>query len=141
MQKPQRVSAIFADAWTLYADAIEALELGKHRIAAEVAWGAAKRATDALILARTGREPNSTGQTSGGIRASTYTESRIHNLAISFPNSGQCFHYQRFYRHYQCFYREECADPVVLALLIRGPSFYIRQAETLASAQVQGGIC
>ena len=44
MRQPDRTAAIFADAWDLYADAIEILELGKPRIAAEVAWGATKRA-------------------------------------------------------------------------------------------------
>ena len=50
-----RVQAIFQDARELQADALEMLALGKVRNAAEKAWGATKRATDALILARTRR--------------------------------------------------------------------------------------
>jgi hypothetical protein len=53
MLETERVNAIFADARLLYDDALEQLESGKLRNAAEKAWGATKRATDALILART----------------------------------------------------------------------------------------
>ena len=52
-----RVQAIFQDARELQADALEMLALGKVRNAAEKAWGATKRASDALVLARTGDEP------------------------------------------------------------------------------------
>ena len=49
-----RIQAIFQDARELQADALEMLAQGRIRNAAEKAWGATKRATDALILARTG---------------------------------------------------------------------------------------
>ena len=49
-----RVQAIFQDARELQADALEMLSLGKVRNAAEKAWGTTKRATNALMLARTG---------------------------------------------------------------------------------------
>ena len=54
MPETERVTALFVDARLLYGEAIGLLEYGKLRIAAEVAWGATKRATDALILSRTG---------------------------------------------------------------------------------------
>ena len=38
MVERERVAASFADAWVLYDDSIEILEMGKQRIAAEVAW-------------------------------------------------------------------------------------------------------
>ena len=53
----ERGRYIMADAWTLYADAIEMLDQGRIRNAADKPWGATKRATDALILERTGEEP------------------------------------------------------------------------------------
>ena len=53
------VEAIFQDARELQADALEMLSMGKIRNAAEKAWGATKRATDALILSRTGEENRS----------------------------------------------------------------------------------
>ena len=56
MLATDRVSAIFADARAVHADALRLLESGDIRDAAEKAWCAAKRATDGLILARTGTE-------------------------------------------------------------------------------------
>ena len=38
------------------------LDQGRIRNAAEKAWGATKRSTDAMVLARTGQEPQSAGQ-------------------------------------------------------------------------------
>ena len=65
--RTNRIDEIFQDARELQADALEMLALGKVRNAAEKAWGATKRATDALILARTGEE---TGADAGdGTRA------------------------------------------------------------------------
>ena len=62
MVATDRVNFLFADARALYDDAIEMLDQGKIRNTAEKAWGATKRATDALILARHGEEPQSAGQ-------------------------------------------------------------------------------
>ena len=50
-----RIEEIFQDARELQADALEMLAQGRIRNAAEKAWGAAKRATGALVLARTRR--------------------------------------------------------------------------------------
>ena len=57
-----RVSELFADARYLYGDALEMLAQDRLRNAAEKAWGATKRSTDAMVLARTGQEPQSAGQ-------------------------------------------------------------------------------
>ena len=62
MVATDRVNFLFADARALYDDAIEMLDEGKIRNAAEKAWGATKRATGALVLARHGEEPQSAGQ-------------------------------------------------------------------------------
>ena len=61
-RRSDRVNFLFADARSLYDDAIEMLDQGKIRNAAEKAWGATKRATDALVLARHGEEPQAAGQ-------------------------------------------------------------------------------
>ena len=63
-----RVEEIFQDARELQADALEMLAQGKIRNAAEKAWGATRRATDALILARTGEEPERTPETGAALR-------------------------------------------------------------------------
>ena len=68
MLETDRIGYLFADARELYQDALEMLEQGRLRNAAEKAWVATKRATDALILARTGEEPRTSGQTTLGIR-------------------------------------------------------------------------
>lgn len=130
MQQPDGVAAIFADAQTLYAEAVEILEMAKRRIAAEAAWGATKRATDALILARTGREPTGTGQTTRrlGYLGRIHPElsilvlqynARIVDLHGRCPCLGVC---------------NEVND------LIRGTTDFIRTAEQLAAAGA-GGAC
>ena len=63
MLETERVNFIFSDARELYQDALEMLGQGRLRNAADKAWCATKRATDALILARTGEEPRTSGQT------------------------------------------------------------------------------
>ena len=60
-----RVQAVLQDAGALQSDALEMLTLGKVRNAAEKAWGA----TDALVLARTGEEPERTPETGAGAPA------------------------------------------------------------------------
>jgi hypothetical protein len=124
MQEPDRVAAIFADAWALYADAIEIRALGKQRIAAEAAWGATKRATDALILIRTGQEPTSTGQTTRGIGNLGRADASVAPLARLYN--------RRIVRlHGRCFYTGNCGE---VADLIEDTSDYIRDAEGLASS-------
>ena len=49
-----KVEELFRDAERLYEEALKDLEAGRIRKAAENAWCATLRATDALILARTG---------------------------------------------------------------------------------------
>ena len=124
MQQPDRTADIFADAWALYADAIEVLALGKYRLAAEAAWGATKRATDALILARTGREPATTGQTTRGIGNLGRADAGISPLTRLYN--------RRIVRlHGRCFYSGNCSE---VTDLIRDTSGYIRDAERLASS-------
>ena len=125
MQENQRLAILFADAWGLYDDAIEILESGKPRIAAEVAWGATKRATDALLLARTGREPGGTGQTTRGM------------LRLKLVNAEYAAFYQLYNEriielHGRCFYLGHCPTEVINT--IRGTSSYIQEAMRLAGA-------
>ena len=62
-----RVEELFADARAMHGEALERLAVGDVRDAAEKAWCATKRATDGLILARTGEEPGTTARTSYGL--------------------------------------------------------------------------
>ncbi len=132
MLEPARTAALFADARLLYDEAIELLDLGKLRIAAEAAWGATKRATDALIVARTGREPSVTGQTSRRLSFLRKTDAAVESLR---------FHYiaRQGFLHGQCFYRgipESYDDRVIAA--IRETADYISNAEALAGILDRG---
>ena len=125
----ERVAAVFADAWALYGDAIDVLELGKLRLAAEGTWGAVKRATDALILARTGREPGSTGRTVAGIR------SLANNDPAVFASLRSRFRIRVRILHAAVFYEGDTESFRVAEVLIRGTGEYIRQAENFAQFQ------
>ena len=59
---------IFADAHMMYQAAIERLSAGDIHDASEKAWCSTKRATDALILARTGEEPPKSPDTTRALR-------------------------------------------------------------------------
>ena len=122
----ERVGAIFSDAWTLYDDAIEMLTQGKLRNSAEKAWGATKRATDALILARTGREPRSSGQTMRGIRAMRGESPILHDLATRCGDRASNL-------RGRCFYDGDCEPENELIEDIRDTADYIRDAETQAA--------
>ena len=63
----EQINELFADARRMHSQAVEHLEQGDIRDAAEKAWCATKRATDALLLARTGEPPGPTGLTSDGL--------------------------------------------------------------------------
>ncbi len=128
MLETERVSVIFADARFLYADALAQLEQGSLRNAAEKAWGTTKRATDALLLARTGQEVNRTSQTSGGIRALGQENRELASLRSRYSDRAH-------YLHGDCFYDGQCEPEEFVAGLIRETIDYIRDAERLAGAQ------
>ncbi len=122
----EQVREIFADARTLYADSLEMLEAGKLRNAAEKAWGATKRATDALILARIGELPHSSGRTS---RRIFELSRRDHSLKSTLEKYD---HRQRRL-HGKCFYEGDCEPADGIADLIRETPDYIQAAEEAAS--------
>ena len=122
-----RVSELFADALTLYGDALDMLGQCKLRNAAEKAWGATRRSTDAMVLARTGREPQSAGQ--------------ARRALLQMRNDGQefvAFHGEYSIRsellHVNCFYDGNCEPEAEMADLIRSTDSYIQEARSLASA-------
>ena len=96
-----RVAELFADARAIQAQAVTMLEAGDIRDAAEKAWCAAKRATDGLILARTGEEPVTTAATTDGLD----DLARI-DVDMS-PLVGR--YYSRLGQlHGRCFYDDQC---------------------------------
>ena len=121
-----RADAIFADAHTLYDDALEMLELGKIRNAAEKAWGATKRATDALILARTGDLPERTPDTSRGLRALAEADPAVRSLVGRYYSRQGAL-------HGDCFYLGMCDPLEGTERRIRETARYIADAERLAA--------
>ena len=118
---------VFADAHTLYDDALEMLELGKIRNAAEKAWGAAKRATDALILARTGGLPERTPETSTGLRYLAESDPAVRTLV-------ERYYLRQGALHDECFYLGLCEPLNDTERRIRETARYIADAERLAAS-------
>ena len=126
MVATNRVSEIFDDARELYAGAVERLGAGDIRDAAEKAWCAALRASNALILARTGEEPQKTPATSKGLKQLARTDPAIRPLV------------RRYYGiqaelHGECFYLGFCEPEDEMDREIRSTEQFIRDAEGLAS--------
>ena len=124
MVATDRVKEIFDDARTQHRSALERLEAGDIRDAAEKAWCATKRATDALILARTGEEPRTTAWTSDELDALARADERVKSLVGRY--------YSRISQlHGQCFYDGRCTSPDT-ERRIRETAAYIQDAEELA---------
>ena len=119
-----QVEGIFSDARQMHAQAVEQLEQGDIRDAAEKAWCATKRATDALILALIGEEPGPTG----------FTSNCIDDLVESghATNSLQRRYYSHLSQlHGACFYTGACNRHTERR--IRETDAYIADAEALAA--------
>lgn len=125
MPEAEQVSFLFADARVLYDDALEQMAQDKLRNAAEKAWGATKRATDALILARTGQEPLTSGQTQRGIRRLRRLDPAVEPLLLSYID-------RQSFLHGKCFYRGVCEPVGEVRYHIQATLDYIQTAETLA---------
>ncbi len=118
-----RVDGPFADAREVHAQAVQRLDHGDIRDAAEKAWCATKRATDALILARAGDEPGTTARTTD----------ELDDLADRVAGAGslQGRYYSRLSQlHGACFYDRRCNRHTERR--IRETAQYISDAESLA---------
>ena len=116
---------LFADARALYADAIEVLDQGKIRNAAEKAWGATKRATDALVLGQEGEEPQSAGPARRALL-------RLSALDPAFDILQGQYHTRAELLHINCFYDGNCESEQEMADLIRATTLYIDLAQRLS---------
>lgn len=119
-----RVDEIFDDARQMYAQAIERLEQNDIRDAAEKAWCATKRATDALALSHTGEEPPSTHDTTEALLALA-RRSDVYETLV-----GRYFT-RISYLHGTCFYSGICGPDVERR--IRETDAYIADAAALAA--------
>ena len=117
-----RVNELFADAWEVHTQAIERLDHGDVRDAAEKAWCATKRATDALILVRTSDEPGTTARTTDELDNLAHRDSAVEPL--------QARYYSRIHQlHGACFYDGRCNQHTERR--IRETAQYISDAEGL----------
>ena len=125
MLETRQADVLFADARSLYDDALEMLEEGRLRNAAEKAWGATKRATDGLILARTGTEPRTSGQTMLMLQRLRRQDPSLEPLRLQY---GYCLSFLLG----SCFYDGvlEPADAIIDD--VRETIEYIRNAEVMA---------
>ena len=117
--------AFFDDARRMQAQAQERLSQGDIRDAAEKAWCAAKRATDALVLSRTGEEPPSTHDTTEALLTLARQSDRYETLV------GRYFT-RISYLYGACFYTGLCGPDTERRILETVQ--YINDAETLAAA-------
>ena len=97
MLQPERVAFLLADARDLHQDALEMLEQDRLRNAADKAWCATKRATDALILARTGDEPRTSGETMRMLRQLRRQDPSLESLRLQYAVRQSFLHGRAFY--------------------------------------------
>ena len=117
------IATIFQDAREVHASALEKLAEGDVRDAAEKAWCATKRATDALILACTGDQPPTTAMTTEGLLGLARESGDFETLV------GRYFT-RISYLHGTCFYNGMCGPDTERR--IRETADYVRDAENLA---------
>ena len=119
--------AIFADARELHEAALGLLDAGDIRDAAEQAWCATWRATDALILARTGELPSSEPDTDFAIRSLSVSDRALWRLTARYAMYAELL-------HGDCFQVGLCEPLDDTEHLIRQTADYIADAERLAGA-------
>lgn len=125
MLQTERVAFLFADARDMYQDALEMLEQDRLRNAADKAWCATRRATDALVLARTGEEPRTSGQTMRMIRQLRRQDLSLEPLRVSYAHRQSFLHGAAFYDGIL-----EPADDIIAD--VQETIEYIRDAEAMA---------
>ena len=125
MVATSRVQEIFADARGMHAAALEQLAAGDTRDAAEKAWCATLRATDALILARTGHEPEHSSVSGRELDRLATGDRQLKTLV------GRYYSRQTTL-HGHCFYLAMPPTPET-ERRIRETGIYIEDAERLAN--------
>lgn len=114
---------IFANARLMHTATLDRMAAGDIRNAAEKAWCATLRATEALVLAHTGQPPTTSTAAGRRLRFLAETDSSLENLSLRYSHRQAVL-------HGECFYHEYC-QPVVTERLIRETPDYIRDAESL----------
>lgn len=118
---------VFTEAHRMHESALRRMAAGDIRDAAEKAWCAAKRATDGLILARTGEEPRRSTETGSGLRALERQEPEAGSLRARYYERQGAL-------HGECSYIGLCEPVEGIERLIRETADYIDDARRLAEA-------
>jgi hypothetical protein len=125
----READVIFTDALDMQTQAVRQIEGGDFRDAAEKAWCATKRATDAMVLSITGREPRTAGQTIRILRTLRFR--------LDGPVFGELegrYNTRANVLHGQCFYDGNCEPGEVLEQDIRDTLRYINDARAIAES-------
>ncbi len=115
---------IFADARLMRDAALSQMAAGDIRDAAEKAWCATMRATEALVLARTGQEPGKSTDAGRRLRSLSMKDRSLMSLRDLYLVRQEILHGECFYHNY---YELEEID-----LLVSQTSDFILDAERLA---------
>lgn len=118
------VEVLFRDAESLYEEALRDLEAKRLRKAAENAWAARLRATNALILSKMGKMPEYVPE----------TRTMLEELAIKYPEIELLvgrFYTGETFLHGHCFYLGMC-PPDAVERRVRETWKYIEDAKKLA---------
>ena len=112
---------------TLQADALGLLAQGDVRNAAEKAWGATRKATDALVLARAGEEPERTPESAQGLLMLQAKDDLVRKARMV----GR-YYTRQGHLHGECFYAGLCEPIEGTERRIRMTADHIDDAERLA---------
>ena len=128
-----RIEAILQDAREIQASAVACLDQRDIRDAAEKAWRATKRATEALVLARTGEKPEGTPETGAALRLLESMDEAVregHLVARYYTRWGQL--------HRECGHSGLCDPRDDTERRVRDTAGYIEDAARLAGAEAHG---
>ena len=123
--RPTTPAGIFAEAKSIHVQALERLEAGDIRAASEGSWRAASRAADALVLAKTGREPQKAPETLRELRRLSLQDTAFDPLVSKYSQTRDIL-------HGDCYYLAQCQPVEDTRRRIRETAIYIGDAESLA---------
>ena len=124
MLKDAGAETMMRDAYAMQAAAVQRLEAGDWRDAAEKAWCATRNSTQALVLETLGEDNPRSTKIESGIRFLS------HERGGQWTELRNRFGYIAHYLHGRAFYDGIYSDD--LPELVRGVADYIRVAEELA---------
>ena len=119
---------MLAEAWAFYDESIQLLKQGDLRNAAGKAWEASEKAANALIVERTGREPQNYRDTSVEIACLGEESGELSDFRSRF--AGQLHDL-----YGDCYVDNHCEPEDYHEEMIRNTENYIRDAERLAGAK------